>query len=335
MINDFDVIIVGASAAGLACAQGLKSSGLSVLICEKNEELDSKICAGGLVGFADQLTLSKLQHCQFQSQTIFMKDVQHHLDMHHSMLTISRRQLLNYQLEKIKSAPNIQLMKDCCVLEIKDNAIVTRDNRIYHFRHLVGADGSASRVRKACGIKSENYMGLVVECERTVKDLQWYVDPSKMKSGYLWVFPHYDHCNVGIYYHPRHTSLKQAKTYLHEFIYKYNLKPLNVKVLGAPINTCYQGHQFGTIHLVGDAAGLAFKLTGEGLPAALISGAEIAKKIVDASYQQPQLKKVLKLKQRQDMLTSLYENATWGQSLILKVFVSLMKHKSFQRFLWG
>ena len=43
----------------------------------------------------------------------------------------------------------------------------------------------------------------------------------------------------------------------------------------------YRGWDFGTIFLAGDAAGLASALTGEGIYPAVISGREIAKKIID------------------------------------------------------
>lgn len=44
----YDVVIIGAGPAGLACATGLARSGLSILILEQKDNIGPKVCAGGL-----------------------------------------------------------------------------------------------------------------------------------------------------------------------------------------------------------------------------------------------------------------------------------------------
>ena len=56
----------------------------------------------------------------------------------------------------------------------------------------------------------------------------------------------------------------------------------------------YQGHQFGNIFLIGDAAGLASGLTGEGILPAIISGEEIAKLIINPGYASNKLTNLIK-----------------------------------------
>jgi len=50
------------------------------------------------------------------------------------------------------------------------------------------------------------------------------------------------------------------------------------------INYDYQGWKFGRIFLIGDAAGLASGLTGEGIYPAIISGEETARVIIDRDH---------------------------------------------------
>ncbi len=52
--------------------------------------------------------------------------------------------------------------------------------------------------------------------------------------------------------------------------------------------------KFGDIFLVGEAAGLASGLTGEGVYQSLVSGQEVANMIIDPMHQPIQLEQVLK-----------------------------------------
>ena len=56
------------------------------------------------------------------------------------------------------------------------------------------------------------------------------------------------------------------------------------KTSAALINCDYRGFHFGSIFLVGDAAGLASGLTGEGIYPAIVSGRAVARKIIDPAY---------------------------------------------------
>jgi geranylgeranyl reductase len=64
------------------------------------------------------------------------------------------------------------------------------------------------------------------------------------------------------------------------------------------INCDYQGYKFGDTFLIGDAAGLASGFTGEGIYQALISGEEIAKLILDNSYEPEKLKRIIEISQK-------------------------------------
>lgn len=68
------------------------------------------------------------------------------------------------------------------------------------------------------------------------------------------------------------------------------------------INFDYQGHEFGNIFLVGDAGGFASGLTGEGMYYAMVSGQEIAKKIINPKYDTPKISGILTRKVKHDKI---------------------------------
>jgi 2-polyprenyl-6-methoxyphenol hydroxylase-like FAD-dependent oxidoreductase len=70
MNNRFDVIIIGAGPAGIACAEALAGSSLSVLLVEKNETVGPKICAGGLTRMAFDFGIPEDQARTFHIHTV-------------------------------------------------------------------------------------------------------------------------------------------------------------------------------------------------------------------------------------------------------------------------
>jgi geranylgeranyl reductase len=73
-----------------------------------------------------------------------------------------------------------------------------------------------------------------------------------------------------------------------------NLDPGDARLESYPIAYDYRGVKFGNIFLVGEAAGLASGLTGEGIYQSLISGQEVANMIIDPMHKAEKLDQVLK-----------------------------------------
>lgn len=57
--------------------------------------------------------------------------------------------------------------------------------------------------------------------------------------------------------------------------------------------------------MVGDAAGFTSGLTGEGIYFAMVSGMEVAKKIINKNYQCPKIKKILSIKKEHEKILKL------------------------------
>ena len=330
MNNKYDVIIIGAGPAGLECANQLKNSDKSVLIIEKNKIIGPKVCAGGLTNLTNNFYIPEDKTRSFAKQVIFLNKKQYNITLVNPIKTISRLDLGQYQLSKIKNSRNIQILKNTKVKEIEDNKVFTIDNKIFHFKYLVGADGSNSIVRKYLGLKSEFCFGFYYEIPKITNDFTWYVNPKELKSGYIWTFPHKNHTNIGIYFHPRQLSAKEAKNILEKNLTNNGHKFLLKKIKGSTINYCFKGCMFNNIFLVGEAAGLSSKITGEGISFALTSGKEIAKKIIKPNYTTTELNRIVRIKKRQEKILKIYEIIPFLQNFLYKIYIKLMKNKWFQ-----
>jgi flavin-dependent dehydrogenase len=329
MAKQYDVIIIGAGPAGLECANQLKNTGLSILIIEKNKIIGPKTCAGGLTNLGKFFDIPKGKTLSFQRQTVFIKEKSSTINLANPIKTIARLDLGQHQLQKIRHSQTIKVLKETLVKQIKKDVIITSRGS-FKFQYLVGADGSNSIVRKFLGLKSKICIGMCYDNSKITNKFIWYVNPTELKSGYIWAFPHKKFTNIGVYFNPTYISSKQANKALEGFLisHKYNFSKSKLKA--APINYQYSGCVFGNLFLIGDAAGLASKATGEGISYALTSGQEIAKKIINPDYQLTELNKILIFKKRQESMFKVFDRLTFMQTILFKTFFNLMKLKWFQ-----
>ena len=103
--------------------------------------------------------------------------------------------------------------------------------------------------------------------------------------GYAWVFPKSDHLSIGIACH--RSKAKDLKRHYEEFLDSLNLGPHSiVQWRGALIPMCKGKVSAvrGRALLLGDAAGLADPLTGEGIYNAILS-AHLAAPVIERSLQ--------------------------------------------------
>jgi flavin-dependent dehydrogenase len=327
----YDVIIIGAGPAGLAVAEELENTSFTVLLIEKNSVIGPKICAGGITNFraSPEFPLEKTQGSR--NHTIFIEDKKYELVLDDSIRTISREDLGEYQLGKIKNSKNISLLKGTQAASIGPESVVT-DKGIFFFRYLVGADGSSSLVRKHLGLGRSISIGLCCDVEKVRDGFVWYVNPRELRTSYIWEFPHRDHTNIGIYFDPGYLSAKRAREFLINYLEKRNYRFSPHDIRGGAVNHDFKGCVFGNIFLAGDAAGLASKPSGEGITFALASGREIGRRILDPGYEMAGLKRILNLKKRQEKILSIFESLAPIQGLLFRVSLTLVKKRWIQRY---
>ncbi|UCD83297.1 MAG: NAD(P)/FAD-dependent oxidoreductase [Deltaproteobacteria bacterium] len=331
MNNRYDVVIIGAGPAGLKCAEELKDSNLSVLLVEKKEVIGPKICAGGLTGLAEDFDIPEDRTRTFPVIKIFSAHKQHEVNLVKPFKILDRLDLGQYQLSKIEECDNITILKETFVKSIGKGEITTNRGNFY-YRYLVGADGSASLVRRHVGLEPRVCIGVYYDIPGVADDFILYFNPKMLRSGYIWVFPHRDFINIGIYFNPEHLNPRKARDILRKYLTDngYRFSESNFK--GAAINYSYQGCVFNDIFLIGDAAGLATKATGEGISFALTSGSEIAKRILNPDYKMVELDKVLAVKRRQERILKNADKYPFLQDRLFDFSVKLMKKGWFQSY---
>ena len=321
----YDVIIVGAGPAGLECARVLQDSNLSVLILEKNEHIGPKTCAGGIVDTVEPLNLPEKKARTFNSVTVCLGQRQYEFTTHLSIKIIDREALGRHQAALLNNAGNVTIKTGTAVRQIAPHHVGTTSGD-FGYRFLVGADGSTSLVRRYLNIDSRYMVGIYYDIDERRDCMIFHLDGTAYKAGYIWEFPHQKYTNVGFFYNPDQWKPKEAVQILRRFMGRRGY-PIDSRTYRAfPINYLYQGSRFGnTIFLAGDAAGLASKLTGEGIAYAMISGREIARSIMDSHYDQPKLREVVTYKKKQDILANVFEKIPFGLNAIYHFHIKALK----------
>jgi geranylgeranyl reductase len=194
------------------------------------------------------------------------------------------------------------------------------------YQFLVGADGATSLVRRYLKLKQKYTIGIYYDIPDIKDNIILNIDGKSLKTGYIWEFPHQTFTNVGIHYHPKHINSRKALALLRSYMQQNNY-PIDSNTYRAfPIAYGYYGCQFKhNIFLAGDAAGLASKLTGEGIAYALISGREVARTILNPSYKMPSLRRLIAQKKKQHRIVNFFERIPIGLNVCFFLFLNAYK----------
>jgi geranylgeranyl reductase len=305
-------LIIGGGPAGLRAAQVLAEAGREVLVAEKRAEIGPKTCAGGLtaksvsllrsLGLPVSAGLPRIGHVVFAARRTVTLDPEIS-----TVTTLSRGELGRHQVAWSRAAG--AEVRACCT--VRELNLVRRTALVGEarmgWRHLVGADGSDSAVRRALGLPSPrvyfaaeyNLRGLRLE------PLRVECDPA-LAGGYFWVFPHDDYTSVGAVASKRLVRPAVLRAYLDDRLVSMRLGGRDEPLEGATLEVDFRGLHFGGgVHLAGDAAGVPSALTAEGIYSALVTGEEVARGIVDPAWPSPRLRRWLRTKRRHDRFAAL------------------------------
>jgi geranylgeranyl reductase len=328
-VESVEHLIVGAGPAGLRAGQVLAEAGREVLVAEKRPVVGPKTCAGGLtaktvallrtLGLPADAGLARVGRVAFGAGAPV--ELEPELT---GVVTISRLELGRHQAAWTRGA-GAEVRAGCAVREldlVRRTAIV--DGRPLKWRHLIGADGSDSAVRRALGLPHPracfaaeyNLPGLRLE------PLHVECDPT-LAGGYFWVFPHQTYTSIGAVAEKHAVRPAELRVYVDERLARLGLSQHGARFEGATLEVEFRGLHFpGDVHLAGDAAGAASSLTAEGIYSALLTGEEVAREIVEPRYRSARVLRWLRVKRRHDRFASLLRRRN-ARALALPLLAAL------------
>jgi geranylgeranyl reductase family protein len=295
--NRHDVIVVGAGPAGAVLAYELAKKGIEVLVLDREKLPRYKCCAGGVTSRAAKLL-------NFDMSEV-VEDVIYELDFtfglgspyvgKHSqplIYTVMRDAFDHFLVHRAQQL-GAMLMDGEKVTQIRmggDWVEILAGEDILRCRLLVGADGASSVVARGLGM--ERNMGYLVgiESEIVVPDeelAKWksrvQVDLGCIPGGYAWVFPKHKHLSIGV--GCLASKAGHLKRHHEEFLNSLSIGCYTIARSGSHlIPTCAKGRLVwqDKALLLGDAAGFADPLTGEGIYNAILS-AQLAAPVIEDS----------------------------------------------------
>ena len=290
---NYRVVIVGAGPSGCSAANTLLDNRDDILIIDKESFPRHKPCAGGLTPKTVKnlpFSLKGLeQHSSESMDFKFTNGKTVHLKHNEGACKmVIREEFDNHFLNFIiKKGANLIKDKVIKVSDFSDYVILETEMYLIKCEILIGADGANSTVRRlATNLKFKNpvfaFEGLVNKESCTKKS------PTKFifnKLGYGWIFPKHDHYNVCICNLIYDSSEpKPKKNDLVAFVKDELGSDSLENITGFPIGTEGVDYvpQSERIYLIGDAAGLAETLLGEGIYNAVMSGKYIANAIISS-----------------------------------------------------
>ncbi len=326
-----DILIIGAGPAGLACAKTLAEHGREVIVLERKKEIGAKVCAGGITwdGLI-RLVPEDLIERSFCEQYVFSNYQKVVVREKNPIIaTINRKTLGNWMAQQAIEA-GAELVTSSRVCAINDRTVTVQagsgKTHTYTCSHLVGADGSTSMVRRSLGIPAVDLgPGINYQLAGSVEKMEWHLNSKAFGYGYGWIFPHRETVSIGAYSPKNNMNGGLLKKNLIKWASArgYNLQGEQCRA--ALVNYDYRGYAFGSSWLVGDAAGLASGLTGEGIYPAIVSGKTVAGKIINPQSPDDAITGMVKKQQLHHKVISLSAKSPAFCSLIMEMLILMLR----------
>jgi geranylgeranyl reductase family protein len=295
-----DVLIVGGGPAGSSCAWRLRESGLDVVVLDKQVFPRDKVCGGWITpAVLSELEIDACDYAQrrvFQHITGFrtrciggeMIETNYGAAVSYG---IRRREFDEYLLRR--SGARLLEGIDLKILERRDGEWVANGGLLA--RLVVGAGGHFCPVARLTGAKSTGESVVVAQEAEFEMDEQQQdgcaVSPEVPElyfcadfKGYGWCFRKQNFLNVGLGRMDQHRLSEHVAAF---FRFLKSTGRLDFEIPQALLGHAYLLYDASTrkitddgMLLIGDAAGLAYSQSGEGIRPAIESGLLAAKAIL-------------------------------------------------------
>jgi geranylgeranyl reductase family protein len=284
-----DVAVVGAGPAGATAALVLARAGVGVALLDRAPLPRDKTCGGGVVARALESLPSGVEvpverrlgrvESRFADAGVAVT-----VERETPLVHMAMRAPLDLALAEAARTAGAALQAPYALERVgltPDHVQIETSRGPFRARFLVVADGATGPTARAAGWTEPLASAPALEAEVEVppRVLARFTDRARFDlgvpaGGYGWVFPKADHLSVGVGVFTRGGARRRLRDELSRYLHAVGLGEASVlRVRGAPIPVRPRRDAArGRVLLVGDAAGLADPLTGEGISLAIRSG---------------------------------------------------------------
>ncbi len=287
----WDVAIVGAGPSGSIAAYLLAKRGYKTLILDKNSFPRHKPCGGGITLKAGKLLNEiglPIEPVDAFHKEVLVKgfglEIEVRTGSGEYAIAVVRRNLFDKRLLD-EAVSEGAVFKKAKVLGVKREGDAIRLVGINETSSVVvGADGANSVVAVTSGLRSrwsrEDIIFAIEGVSQPHEKLTFMVDAAPY--GYGWIFPRGKDSNAGV--GGMLEKSKEIKRSFDRLAARYKVVKAHSWII--PVGGHDKSIVDRSIFLVGDAAGLADPLTGEGLYYAIRSSLEVSESL---DHEEPEL----------------------------------------------
>ena len=362
-VECFDAVVVGGGPAGATAAADLASGGVKVLLLERAFRI--KPCGGAIpprliedFDIPDELLVAKISSARMVSpkdERVLMPIANTYVGM------VDRDKFDPWLRERAKS-----LGADVRTAVFKRSSKLDNGNVLLTYldkggdgqevsvetRAVIGADGAKSKVAKQC-IPGAEKLRCVLAYHEIVKapddadkeDFDgnrcdvWY-QGRLSPDFYAWVFPHGNHCSIGVGSEKKDFSAPDAVRQLRRDVKLDGAETVRCEGAPIPLKPLKRWDDGRNVLLAGDACGVVAPASGEGIYYAMLGGRLAAEAVGcfletgDAKALLSARKRFMKLHGRVFWILGLLQRFWYSTDSKREKFVSMCRDPDVQFLTW-
>jgi menaquinone-9 beta-reductase len=273
--RDCDVLICGASFAGLAVARELTGSGADVLVIDRYDIGERQTSACGIpTGWLEQLALQPALQQTFGELVIHTPHTTVNYRLPWTFSTFDYRILCGLLWDQV---PPARFAFETAKVDGRRDGVVHTDRGDIRAKIIVDALGWRRVLGAGENIQPPDALlsrGLEVHPRGSGRDMEIWIDRSYVPAGYGWSFPAGEEVRIGIgsfdpRFHVREPTVRLAT----------DLSAESVGYQGNWIPHALRDATEDGVFFVGDSAGHCLPLTAEGIRTALYFGLAVGREV--------------------------------------------------------